>query len=170
MTSIAPTVNLCLLTQLCPAFLAACPPSTTAPKPAALPPGLLRNAAASGEQVLDTIALGSGAMFPVAGSTRFSFIHLQFSASNSGHSALNFTPPSPALIAPIPFVLAFTPGTALLLVPPPVLFHHLVLAAAHLRSASEAWTLPVVISSLVMKDIRPIRMVETSQAGLKDLG
>lgn len=28
----------------------------------------------------------------------------------------------------------------------------------------------MVISSEVMKDIRPMRMVETSQAGLKDLG
>jgi hypothetical protein len=49
-------------------------------------------------------------------------------------------------------------------------FHHFDLAAYHLRSVSDAPILPVVISSLVMKDIRPIRMVDTDHAGLKDLG
>ncbi|KAI4111735.1 MAG: hypothetical protein LQ345_006681, partial [Seirophora villosa] len=38
------------------------------------------------------------------------------------------------------------------------------------RSLSLARTLPVVISSLVMKLINPIRMVLTSHAGLKLLG
>ena len=54
--------------------------------------------------------------------------------------------------------------------PPPVEFHHRVLAARNLRSFSVAWTDPVVISSLVMNDISPINIVLTSQAGLKDLG
>lgn len=54
--------------------------------------------------------------------------------------------------------------------PPPVEFHHRVRPAAHFRSASVAPTLPVVISSLVMKERRPIRIVETSHAGLKDFG
>lgn len=51
-----------------------------------------------------------------------------------------------------------------------MLFHQRVRAAHQRRSASVACTLPVVISSEVIKDMRPIRMVETSQAGLKDLG
>lgn len=51
-----------------------------------------------------------------------------------------------------------------------MLFHQRVLAAAHLLSESVACTEPVVISSLVIKDMSPMRMVETSQAGLKDLG
>ena len=170
MTSRPPTMNLFLLIQLCPASLAAWPPPTTAPNPAALPPGLLLNAAVSGEQALEDGEFGSGAALPVTGSIRFAFIHFQFSESSSGHSALNLTPPSPALIAPIPFVVALTPGTALLLVPPPVEFHHRVLPAAHLLSASVACTLPVVISSLVINDISPIRIVETSHAGLNDLG
>ena len=51
-----------------------------------------------------------------------------------------------------------------------MLFHHLLLAASHFLSASLAPRLPVVISSLVIKDIKPINIVETSQAGLKALG
>lgn len=51
-----------------------------------------------------------------------------------------------------------------------MLFHHLDLAAAHLRSASVPATDPVVISSDVIKDKRPIRIVLTSQAGLNDFG
>lgn len=54
--------------------------------------------------------------------------------------------------------------------PPPVVFHHLERAASQRRSGSGREREPVVISSEVMKDIRPIRMVETSQAGLKDFG
>lgn len=54
--------------------------------------------------------------------------------------------------------------------PPPVEFHHFDLAAYHFLSVSDAPTLPVVISSLVIKDIRPISIVDTDQAGLKDLG
>jgi hypothetical protein len=54
--------------------------------------------------------------------------------------------------------------------PPPVEFHHRERAANSLRSLSEALTLPVVISSLVMKLKRPIKIVETSHAGLKDFG
>ena len=55
-------------------------------------------------------------------------------------------------------------------VPPPVLFHQRVRWANSLRSCSLARTLPVVISSLVMKLSRPVRMVLTSHAGLKLLG
>lgn len=54
--------------------------------------------------------------------------------------------------------------------PPPVEFHQRVRPAVHLRSASVAATEPVVISSEVMKERSPMRIVETSQAGLKDLG
>lgn len=49
-------------------------------------------------------------------------------------------------------------------------FHHRDREARYLRSVSLAETEPVVISSDVMNERRPIRMVETSQAGLKDLG
>jgi hypothetical protein len=63
-----------------------------------------------------------------------------------------------------------TPGTALACDPPPVEFHHRDRAAYNLRSASELLTLPVVISSLVINDSRPIRIVDTSHAGLKDFG
>lgn len=56
------------------------------------------------------------------------------------------------------------------MLPPPVLFHHFVLAARVRRSESVALREPVVISSLVMKDITPSRIVETDQAGLKDFG
>lgn len=54
--------------------------------------------------------------------------------------------------------------------PPPVEFHHLDLAASNLLSDSVAPMLPVVISSLVMNDIKPISIVDTDHAGLKDLG
>ena len=138
MTIRPPTINLFLLIQLWPASRAAWPPSTTAPKPAPLPPSLLLSAAVSGEHALEAGAFGSGTVFPVAGSIRLDFIHFQFSSSNSGHSALNLTPPSPALTAPMPFVVAVTPGTDLALVPPPVEFHQRVLPAAHFRSASVA--------------------------------
>ena len=122
-----------------------------------------------GEQVID-VELGSGMIWPVAASTRFSFIHFQFSSSNSGHSVRNFSPPSPALTFPIPFTVAETPGTDFARDPPPVEFHHLDRAANSLRSASEALTLPVVISSLVINDISPMRIVDTSHAGLNDFG
>ena len=101
---------------------------------------------------------------------RCSFIQAQFSWSNSGHSVRNFNPPSPALTLLIPLAVRVTPGVALRCEPPPVEFHHRDRTANTRRSASDALTLPVVISSLVMKDNSPIRMVETSQAGLKDLG
>jgi len=155
------TRSLCLRSQPCPASRAACPPSTTTPK-AALPLGLLPKAAACGEH---DGAPGSGMRSPVRVSILFSSIHFQFSLSSSGHSALNFAPPSPALM--LPFWL--TPA-ARVCDPPPVEFHHLVRPANHFLSASVAPTLPVVISSLVIKERRPIRIVETSQAGLKDLG
>jgi hypothetical protein len=71
---------------------------------------------------------------------------------------------------PTPFAVACTPGTGLEAEPPPVEFHHLDLAACHLRSVSVALTLPVVISSLVINDINPINIVDTSHAGLKDFG
>jgi hypothetical protein len=56
------------------------------------------------------------------------------------------------------------------LLPPPVLFHHRVRWAKSFRSASDALTLPVVISSLVIKLNKPVKMVLTSHAGLKLLG
>ena len=49
-------------------------------------------------------------------------------------------------------------------------FHHRLRAAYHLRSMSVPFMLPVVMSLLVMKDIRPMRIVETDHAGLKLLG
>lgn len=112
-------------------------------------------------------------MLPVAGSILFCSIHFQFSSSSSGHSSLNFFPPSPALIAPKPRALLpveVMPGMVRDEEPPPVLFHHLVLAANTARSAGVADKEPVVISSLVMKLCRPSKMVLTSQAGLKLLG
>lgn len=67
------------------------------------------------------------------------------------------------MVAELPFV-------GLVEEPPPVEFHHLDRAASHFRSFSPALKLPVVISSLVMKLIRPINIVLTSHAGLKLLG
>lgn len=123
--------TLFLRNQLSPASLALCPPSTTTPNPVALPPpGLRRRAFVSGEQALlllllllllplplllfsaSKASLGSGNICPVAGSTRLSCIHLQFSWSSSGHSARNFFPPSPALMFAIPLIVDVTPGTA----------------------------------------------------------
>ena len=131
--------------------------------------GLRRSAEVSGEQ-LARAELGSGISWPVTMSMRLSFIHFQFSSSSSGHSARNFRPPSPAFTLLMPFFVAVTPGTVLEYDPPPVEFHHLERAAYSLRSASVPLTLPVVISSLVINDMRPIRMVDTSHAGLNDLG
>lgn len=91
-------------------------------------------------------------------------IHAQFSISSSGHSALNLAPPSPALTLPLVAGLAFEFD------PPPVVFHHRLLDARYFRSAADADTEPVVISSLVMNERRPTRMVETSHAGLNDFG
>ena len=51
-----------------------------------------------------------------------------------------------------------------------MLLCHLDLAACHLRSFAVADTLPAVISSLFMNDMRPINIVETDQAGLKLFG
>ena len=167
-TTPAATQNLFLLNQLCPASRAALPSWTTAPTPA-LPPSRLLNAAASGEHC-NVEPVASGSMRPVAGSILFSFIHSQFSASSSGHSNLNLAPPSPALILPTPFAVGCTPGVGFDADPPPVEFHHFDLAAYHLLSVSDAPILPVVISSLVMKDMRPTSIVDTDQAGLKDLG
>lgn len=167
--TIAPTSNLCLATHPRPASLAALPAS---PNPA-VPPGPLLKAATSGEHCPAEPAPSPsklGNTCPVAASTRFLLIHSQFSASNSGHSARNFTPPSPAFTAPTPFTVAMLPFTALMELPPPVVFHHLERAASQRRSDSGRESEPVVISSEVMKDIRPMRMVLTSQAGLKDLG
>lgn len=155
--------------QLWPASRATWPPSITAPSPGALAFGRLRSALVSGEHFV-TEELGSGISCPVFVSMRFSLIHCQFSWSSSGHSLRNLRPPSPAFTLLIPLAVGVTPGVALMWEPPPVEFHHLERAANTLRSASEALTLPVVISSLVMKDSSPIKMVETSQAGLKDLG
>ena len=105
---------------------------------------------------------------PVAESMFFSFIHLRFSSSTSGHSCLNFAPPSPALMLPACDAPVFAEPDVF--VPPPVLFHHLVRCANSFRSASDALTLPVVISSLVIKLSRPFKIVLTSHAGLKLLG
>jgi len=58
----------------------------------------------------------------------------------------------------------------LLCVPLPVEFHQRDRAARERRSAAVLETEPVVISSLVMNERRPIRIVETSHAGLKDFG
>jgi hypothetical protein len=55
-------------------------------------------------------------------------------------------------------------------VPPPVEFHQRDRAAKHRRSADVLETEPVVISSLVMNESSPIKMVETSHAGLNDFG
>ena len=107
----------------------------------------------------------------MTGSILYALIQFQFSSSSSGHSFRNFAPPSPALIAPAPFEVEFGLSDACpLWVPPPVEFHHRERAAAHCRPSWVALMLPVVISSLVMNDSRPMRMVETSQAGLNDLG
>lgn len=54
--------------------------------------------------------------------------------------------------------------------PPPVEFHHRDREARNFFSVALVDTEPVVISSLVIKESRPMRMVDTSQAGLKDLG
>lgn len=124
---------------------------------------------------------GAGMMLPVKASTRCSLIHVQFSASISGHSARNRAPSSPAKMAP---ALAVEPRTDAAVTaaavagsprpgradPPPVEFHQRDCVARRRRSDSLALMLPRVISSLVMKDSRPIRMVEMPQAGLKDLG
>ena len=56
------------------------------------------------------------------------------------------------------------------MLPPPVEFHQRVRAANAFLSAAEALIEPVVISSLVMKDSTPSRIVLTSHAGLKLLG
>jgi len=107
---------------------------------------------------------------PVLGSIRLSLIHLQFSASSSGHCERNLTPPSPALMLPTPLDVCCTPGVGLVAEPPPVEFHHLDLAAWYLRSAGLALMLPAVISSPFMNESKPFKMVETDQAGLKDFG
>ena len=62
------------------------------------------------------------------------------------------------------------PVEVLVAVPPPVEFHHRLRSANAFRCACVPETEPVVISSLVMNDNKPMRIVETSQAGLKDLG
>ena len=158
-----------LLTQPCPATPTSLPPSTTAPNPAALPPARLRNASVSGEQ----LGCCGIRLLPVCESILCSSIHFQFSSSSSGHCSLNLFPPSPALIAPKPLLLlpcACWPEIVRFVLPPPVLFHHLVLAANALRSESDAESEPVVISSLVIKLSTPSRIVETSQAGLKLFG
>ena len=49
-------------------------------------------------------------------------------------------------------------------------FHHRDLEARYFLSAALVDTDPVVISSLVIKESRPMRMVETSHAGLNDFG
>lgn len=116
------------------------------------------------------VSLGSGISWPVVESIRLSFIHFQFSWSNSGHSLRNFNPPSPALTLLMPLVEGVTPGVAWTWDPPPVAFHHRERAASTRRSGSDALTLPVVISSLVMKDSNPIKIVDTSHAGLNDFG
>lgn len=65
-----------------------------------------------------------------------------------------------------PFVAVFPEACE----PPPVEFHHRDREAKYCRSAEVLEMDPVVISSLVMNDRRPVRIVETSHAGLKDLG
>ena len=164
-----PSQILCRRIQLCPASRATCPPSITTPRRGTLPVGRRRSAVASGEHVA-TVAFGSGVIWPVDTSIRLSFIHFQFSWSSSGHSVRNFSPPSPALMLLMPLVVAWTPGAMLEWDPPPVEFHHRDRAANTRRSVSDALTLPVVISSLVINDSSPIRIVDTSHAGLKDLG
>jgi len=54
--------------------------------------------------------------------------------------------------------------------PPPVEFHHRDLAAKNFRSVSLAETEPVVISSDVINESNPMRIVDTSHAGLNDRG
>jgi len=165
-----PTIqSLFLHTQPCPASRAAWPPCTTAPTPAVLPPSILRNVFVSGEQLMGSPS-SSGSIRPVTGSMRCCAIQSQFSLSSSGHSALNLTPPSPALMFPTPLVVGWTPGTGLEADPPPVEFHHLDLAEYHLRSAVVPLMLPAVISSLFINDMSPIKMVDTDQAGLNDFG
>jgi hypothetical protein len=110
--------------------------------------------------VLVDPALGRCITRPFCGFIRFSCIHFQFSASTSGQSALNRAPPSPYPILPPPPLVR----------PPPVEFHHRLRAAICFRCATDADIDPVVISSLVMKDSNPVSIVETSHAGLKDLG
>ena len=66
--------------------------------------------------------------------------------------------------------VAWVPGMVLVLEPPPVAFHHLERAAWNLLSLSLAPILPVVISSEVMNDSRPVRHVDTVQAGFHCLG
>jgi hypothetical protein len=70
----------------------------------------------------------------------------------------------------MPLEVGVTPGVVLICVPPPVEFHQRERAARTRLSASEALTLPVVISSLVIKERSPMRIVETSHAGLNDFG
>jgi hypothetical protein len=140
----------------------------TVPSPDPLPLGRRRSALVSGEHFGG--AFGSGRICPVFVSMRLSFIHFQFSSSSSGHSVRNLTPPSPALTLLMPLEVRVTPGVELTCDPPPVEFHHLERAARTLRSASDALMLPVVISSLVMNDSSPMMIVDTSQAGLNDLG
>lgn len=162
--------HLFFLNQPCPAPRATWPPPTTAPIPALLPAGRRLKAAVSGAHVLGA---GGNTALPVAGSIFFSSMDFQLSSSSSGHSSLNFFPPSPALMAPKPLPLlpvVLTPGMVRDDEPPPVLFHQREREAKSLRSASVADSEPVVISSLVMKLCRPSRMVLTSQAGLKLLG
>lgn len=75
----------------------------------------------------------------------------------------------PAL-APV-FALILLPALGpVVLLPPPVQFHQRERAACQRRSAGVEEREPAVISSLFMKESRPIRMVETLQAGLKDRG
>lgn len=57
-----------------------------------------------------------------------------------------------------------------MLLPPPVEFHQRDRAACHRRSAGVDDNEPAVISSPFMKESRPIRIVDTLQAGLKDFG
>jgi hypothetical protein len=162
--TIPATSNLFLLIHPLLSSPTARPPSTTAPAIGWLPLGL-RSAMPGAHAWLEPAGTAGSVTFPVAGSILFSFIHFQFSRSSSGHSLLNFAPPSPALIFPF-----CTPLPLSVHDPPPVLFHQRVRAVAHLRSASVALIEPVVISSLVMKLRRPIRMVDTSHAGLKLFG
>lgn len=117
MTIMAPTNILWRRIQLCPACVAAWPPPTTVPSPRPEPPGPRRRAATSLEhevrgEEFEEVGSGSGSRLPVVGSTRLVFIQPQFSVSNSGHSALNLTPPSPALTAPTPLALGFTPAAS----------------------------------------------------------
>ena len=67
-------------------------------------------------------------------------------------------------------MLPLPAGLALALDPFPVEFAHCVFEAMYRRSAAVDDTEPVVISSLVMKESNPIKIVDTSQAGLKVLG